>query len=118
MKCETVLLTQRLADFSLNTFLSNLAGSVLGILGGVGFLMNVLEEYYEIYQTRTHRTKNLKQIMKHRCEILDKNLSTNEKRITKEDFPSDTSKTILYRNGKLILYLSIKNKMHILKVSK
>jgi hypothetical protein len=106
MKGEAVLITQRLANFSLNTFLSNLAGSVLGILGGVGFLMNVLEEYYEIYQSRTHRRKNLKQIMKHRCEILDKNLSTNEKRIAKEDLASDTSRVLLstFQNNSLEIW--------------
>ena len=45
----SVLYTQRQQIQPLIVFLSNLAGSVIGLLGTIGFLMTQFEGYYERY---------------------------------------------------------------------
>ncbi len=48
-KNSAVLLTQRLIKQTLISFFSNLAGSVLGIMSLIGFIMNLIEPRYEHY---------------------------------------------------------------------
>lgn len=68
--------------------------------------MNTLEEYYEIYQTRSDHRKNLKQIMKCRCDIIDQNLIAQDTALTKEEHPSNTSRVLLstFQNNSLEIW--------------
>ena len=79
-KNDAVLLTQRLQSRPLNIFMSSLAGSVLGLLGMLRFIMNFIEEKYEIYLENRNRRRSLKELSNNRIEIIDKNLFIFEKK--------------------------------------
>ena len=53
----------------MSAFLSNLAGSVLGILGTVGFVMNLFEENYENYQNSRKEKKKLDYIVQNNSQL-------------------------------------------------
>lgn len=61
-KSSAVLLTQRLIKQSLISFFSNLAGSVLGIMSLIGFIMNMIEPKYEDYLIRRKNRRTINQI--------------------------------------------------------
>ena len=58
--------------------MSNLAGSIVGLLGTIRFLMNLLEARYEKYMQDRKDDLNLRQIIQRRIEIIEKNLSSSE----------------------------------------
>lgn len=94
-KNEAALLTQRLKIQPWSTFLSNLAGSILGILGTVGFVMNLIEDKYEIYLKNKKQIKNFKSLKRGRIEILEKNMNTKEKSENKLEPPQDTCRDLI-----------------------
>jgi hypothetical protein len=73
-----VLLTQRLQKQTLITYFSNLAGSVLGIIGTIGLIMNLIEEKYEGYYAKYKYKLNTGQIFANRLAILNKNFNLNK----------------------------------------
>lgn len=62
-KSSAVLLTQRLIKQSLISFFSNLAGSVLGIMSLIGFIMNMIEPRYEDYMRTRRNRRTIKEII-------------------------------------------------------
>jgi fatty acid-binding protein DegV len=57
-------------------FFSNLAGSIVGLLGMIQFLMNFIEENFEIYRNRREQKTSFKQLKEKRRQIVDKNFTT------------------------------------------
>lgn len=57
------MLTQRLIRQSLISFFSNLAGSVLGIMSLIGFIMNMIEPKYEDYMRTRRNRRTIKEII-------------------------------------------------------
>jgi hypothetical protein len=77
-KNDAALLTQRLKKQDLIAYLSNLAGSIVGVMGVVGFFMNILEEKYEIYQRKRIIRISLQYLERNRRQLADKNFLTLE----------------------------------------
>jgi hypothetical protein len=61
-KNDSVLLTQRLNKQDLILYFSNLAGSIVGVMGMVGFFMNLIEEKYEINKKKRVVKKILRMV--------------------------------------------------------
>lgn len=74
-KNDSVLITERLEKQPLAVYLSNLAGSILGVLGAVGFILNVYEQSYENYIKNRKIVRSLKQLTRNRIEITEKNFT-------------------------------------------
>ena len=73
-KSDSALLTQRLMKFTIFSFFSSLAGSTLGILGGLGFLMRQIEgrvERKRQYVKRNH----IGMITKRRAKLIKLNMT-------------------------------------------
>lgn len=87
-KNDAVLLTQRIEKETLDAYLSNLAGSILGILGTIGFLMNLVEEKYENYIRKRKKIRNYRKVCMNHKQIFEKNFITNEKRLSKSNSAS------------------------------
>lgn len=94
-KNDSVLYTQRLRAQPLSVFLSNLAGSVIGLLGTIGFFMNQFEGNYEIYVKSRKHNLTLDQIKKHRIEIIDQNLFMYETSDPKLESPQVSSRVLI-----------------------
>lgn len=75
-KNNGVLYTHRTQNLPPSTFFSNLAGSIIGLLGMIGVFMNIIEEKYDHYlKFRVHR-RSLKELENTRNELIEKNLFT------------------------------------------
>lgn len=75
-KSDAVLLTQRLTKQDLIVYLTNLAGSIVGMMGLVGFFMNIIEEYYENYEKRRINRVSLLILERNRTQLVNKNFLT------------------------------------------
>lgn len=73
-KNDAVLHTRRLQIQPFGTFMSNLAGSIVGLYGTIRFIMNLVEEKYESYMKNRKHTLSLKEIQQRRIEIIEKNI--------------------------------------------
>ena len=87
--------TQRQQIQLWSVFLSNLAGSIIGLLGTIGFLMNQFEGYYESYLANRKDSLNFKELKKRRIEIIDKNLYICETRDFKIENPQVSSRELI-----------------------
>jgi hypothetical protein len=70
-----VLYTQRLQVQPIGTLLSNISGSICGILGIFGFLMGLFEEKYTKYARKRSYELNLKKLGENGEGIMDKNFA-------------------------------------------
>jgi hypothetical protein len=68
-KNSAALLTQRLEKQDLIEYFSKLAGSVLGILGAVGFIMNLFERNYEKVERNKKKQLTFMEIIDTRAEL-------------------------------------------------
>jgi hypothetical protein len=95
---DSVLHTQRVQSNSFNVFFSSLAGSIVGLLGMIQFLMNFIEKNFELYRNRREQKTNFKQLKEKRREIVDKNFATYVvfNQITE---PLDTGRDLLAYNN-------------------
>jgi hypothetical protein len=73
-----VLHTQRLQIQSISSFLGNLAGSVIGMMGIFGFFMNQFEVRYEKYIKNRVNTIQFDKVKQNRFGIMYKNFETGE----------------------------------------
>ncbi len=73
-----VLYTQRLQVQNIGTLLSNLSGSILGILGVIGFFMGLFEGTYINYMKKRSYILDMMRIMKNRDGIMQKNFGVNQ----------------------------------------
>jgi hypothetical protein len=74
-KSESALLTERMKKYTLISFFSALAGSILGILGGLGFIMTQIEGYFERNKRKVRLKRNdLKEIIKSRLDLIRLNI--------------------------------------------
>lgn len=69
---DSVLHTQRLQSNPLTVFFSNLAGSIVGLLGMLQFFMNFIEEKFESYKDCKGQKTNFKQLKNNRKDMVDK----------------------------------------------
>jgi hypothetical protein len=72
-KNDSVLLTQRLKKQDLIVYLSSLAGSILGVMGIVGFFMNLIEEKYEKYKKNRIVKRSLEWLHMNKRQLIEKN---------------------------------------------
>ena len=72
-KNSAALLTQRLLKQDLIEYFSKLAGSILGILGAVGFIMNLFERNYEKVERIKARQHTLNEIIDSRGMLYNRN---------------------------------------------
>jgi hypothetical protein len=68
-----VLFTQRLEVQQFGILLSNLSGSILGILGIIGFLMSLFEDLFIKFENKRKYKLNIAQIMQNRGHLLHEN---------------------------------------------
>lgn len=68
-KNSAALLTQRLEKQDLIEYFSKLAGSILGILGAVGFIMNLFERNYEQAERNKKKQHTFKEIIDSRADL-------------------------------------------------
>lgn len=73
-KSGAALVTKRLEKQSMTQFFANLAGSVLGILGAVGFVMTKFEDRYEKLKRRIVHNHSFREIMSNRIDLQNLNL--------------------------------------------
>jgi hypothetical protein len=78
VKNDSVLLTKRLKKQDLILYLSNLAGSIIGVMGMVGFFMNLIEEKYEKYKKNRVIKRSLEFLEKNRKQLVDMNFLSLE----------------------------------------
>jgi hypothetical protein len=76
-KIWAVLVTQRLQVQPLGTLLSNLSGSIIGIMGIFGFFMGFFEEYHIKYSKKMKYKLKLRKLKQNREEIIAKNIGSN-----------------------------------------
>jgi hypothetical protein len=70
-----VLYTQRLQVQPIGTLLSNISGSICGILGVFGYFMGLFEVNYTKYARKRSQELNLKKLRENSEGILDKNFA-------------------------------------------
>jgi hypothetical protein len=75
---EAALHTQRLQIQSITSFLGNLAGSVIGLMGIFGFFMNQFEVRYENYIKNRVNIIQFDKVKQKRLGIMYKNFETGE----------------------------------------
>ncbi len=73
-----MLYTQRLQVQPIGTLLSNLSGSILGILGVFGFFMGLFEGTYINHMKKRSYILDMISIMKNRDGIIKKNFGINQ----------------------------------------
>lgn len=94
-KQVSVLHTRRLQNQPVSIFLSNLAGSIVGLLGTIGFFMNVIEDKYENYLRNRIHKRSLKQLAKDRIVMIDKHFVSFETRMPDSGSPPSTYRDLL-----------------------
>lgn len=75
-KNDSVLITKRLQKQELVIYFSNLAGSILGVLGSIGFILNIIEKYYEFYMKNRITALSLKHLIQSNYSLSEKNFAT------------------------------------------
>jgi hypothetical protein len=75
-KNDSVLITKRLQKQALVIYFSNLAGSILGVLGAIGFTLNLFEKNYEKYIKNRKIVMTLKQLIRAKYSLSEKNFAT------------------------------------------
>jgi hypothetical protein len=73
----SALQTQRLKVQSTESLLSNLSGSIVGIMGISGFFMNLFEHYYLIYKRKRDTRLNFLMLLSQRKRIFTQNFLMN-----------------------------------------
>jgi hypothetical protein len=81
----SVLQTQRLKVQSTESLLSNLSGSIVGIMGISGFIMNLVEDNYLKYKRNRNTRLKFLRVLGQRKKIFNKNflMSVNQLRESK-----------------------------------
>ena len=72
-KNSAALLTQRIENETPNTFFSNLAGSIIGILGTVGFIMSTFEGYIEEFEAKRRKKFNISYLSQTTSKLVELN---------------------------------------------
>ncbi len=72
-----VLYSQRLQTQPIGTLLSNLSGSILGILGALGFIMTRFEKIHMKYSKIESSKIDIKQLKLNREDLISKNFNFN-----------------------------------------
>jgi hypothetical protein len=93
-KNDAVLYTQRFEESDLITFLSNLSGSILGLLGLIGFIMNNIEENYESFVKKRNQRQAYKEFLRSSSEFLSKNFDDHLEIIARHS-NQETSRNLL-----------------------
>ena len=81
-KDNAALLTQRFERQSLSAFFSNLSGSILGILGTIGFVMNILEGKLEEIKLKATKKYNIIQLGHRRNNLYYLNFNEQQRNQT------------------------------------
>jgi hypothetical protein len=105
-KNDSVLHTQRLQIQPFTTFMSNLAGSIVGLLGTIMFLMNLLEGRYEHYMKDRKHNLSLREIQQSRTEIIEKNKFGPEMNLDNET-PQVTSRDLCPNTSSIDIGISV-----------
>jgi hypothetical protein len=80
-----VLYTQRLQVQPIGTLISNISGSLCGILGIFGYFMGLFEEKYTKYARKRSHRLNLKKLVENGEGILDKNFSRSTLQLMRDE---------------------------------
>jgi hypothetical protein len=73
-----VLYTQRLQVYPISTLLSNLSGSLVGVLGVLGFIMRYIERICLSFPMRRSKKRDLRTLYKKRQQLLCKNFALTQ----------------------------------------
>jgi hypothetical protein len=121
-KNDAVLYTQRFEESDLITFLSNLAGSILGLLGLIGFIMNNIEENYESFVKKRNQRQAYKEFLRSSSEFLSKNFDDYSENIARHSNQEASRNLLLDHNLSLTAEIdsdashSTRNRFMIIKV--
>lgn len=88
-----VLYTQRLQVQPIGTLLSNISGSICGILGIFGYFMSLFEDYYIKYNRKRSYQVHLQKIQENSEAILDKNFAYSILSLTRNEPKRRTRQT-------------------------
>ena len=72
-KNSAALLTQRVEKERSNTFFSNLAGAIIGILGTIGFVMTTFEGYIEEFKAKGRQKCKISYLAQNRNKLVELN---------------------------------------------
>jgi hypothetical protein len=89
----SVLQTQRLQVESIVSLLSNLSGSILGVMGILGFVMNQVEENYMKYQRKKGIRNNFSKLVANSKKMFYKNffIKNNQNSMVNSDLNIERS---------------------------
>lgn len=75
---DAALHTRHLKSSNFIILLSDLAGSVLGLIGIIGLFMNLIEDKYENFKKKRAKRLNLMQLSEHKSRLLQMNFMNKE----------------------------------------
>ncbi len=88
-----MLVTQRLSKQTFEAYASNLAGSIVGIFGIMGIIMNFVEERFESFMQKRDRKTKLITLARNHRKILKGNFNTGNSNNLRRDSTRYLTKT-------------------------